>query len=91
MYSKSVVSCDPAKYYKCSNNLIKCVFSADIRYVCDTGNEWVCKTCDRALNCGVIPVQAKANGLKLSQIPSELSDLNALKLSAYVYGCIAIW
>ena len=46
----------------------------------DTGNEWVCKTCDRALKRGVMPLQAKANGLKLSQIPPELSDLNALEL-----------
>ena len=80
MHSKSVVSCDLAKYSKCSSDLLKCVFSADIRYVCDTGNEWVRKTCDRALKRGVIPVQSKANGLKLSQIPSELSDLNALEL-----------
>ena len=57
-----------------------CVFSADLRYVSDTGNEWVCKTCDRALKRGVMPLQAKGNGLKLPQIPPELSDLNALEL-----------
>ena len=49
MYSKSVVS---AKYTKCNNDLLESVFSADLRYVCDTGNEWVCKTCDRALKRG---------------------------------------
>ena len=80
MDSKSVVSCNPAKYTKCSNNLLECVFSADLRYVSDTGNEWVCKTCDRALKRGVMPLQAKANGLQLSEIPPELSDLNALEL-----------
>ena len=80
MYSKSVVPCNLAKYTKCTNNLLECVFGSDLRYVCDTGNEWVCKTCDRALKRGVMPLQAKANGLKLSQIPAELSDLNALEL-----------
>ena len=74
MYSKSVVPCNPAKYTKCSDDLLKCVFSADIT---DTGNEWVCKTCDRALKRGVMPLQAKANGLQLSKIPLEL---NALEL-----------
>ena len=56
------------------------MFSADLRYVCDTGNEYVCKTCDRALKRGVMPLQAKANGLKLSEMPPELADLNALEL-----------
>ena len=56
------------------------MFKADLRYVCDTGSEWVCKTCDRALKSGVMPLQAKANGLQLSDIPSELSGLNALEL-----------
>ena len=60
--------------------MLECVFSADLRYVSDTGNEWVCKTCDRALKRGVMPLQAKGNGLKLPQIPPELSDLNALEL-----------
>ena len=31
-----------------------------------------CKTCDRALKRGVMPLQAKANGLQLSEIPPEL-------------------
>ena len=80
MYNKSVVPCNLAKYSKCTNNLLECVFSADLRYVSDTGNEWVCKTCDRALKRGAMPLQAKANGLQLSQIPLELSDLNALEV-----------
>ena len=77
MYRKSVVPCNPAKYSKCGHDLLDCVFSADLRYVCDTGNEYVCKTCDRALKRGVMPLQAKANGLQLPEIPPELADLNA--------------
>ena len=80
MYRKSVVPCNLTKYSKCSNDLLNCVFSAELRHVCDTGNEWVCKTCDRALKRGVMPLQAKANGLHLSEIPPELYDLNALEL-----------
>ena len=80
MYRKSVVPCNPAKYSKCNNDLLNCVFSADLRYVCDTGNEYVCNTCDRALKRGVMPLQAKANGLQLPAIPPELADLNALEL-----------
>ena len=98
MHSKSVVPCNLAKYTKSSNNLLECVFSADLRYVSDTGNQWVCKTCDRALKRGVMPLQAKGNGLKLPQIPPELSDLNALELRLiclrlpfHENGNIAIW
>ena len=70
-------SCNPAKYSKCSEN---CVFKADLRYVCDTGSEWVCKTCDRALKRGVMLMQAKANGLQLPDIPTQPPGLNALEL-----------
>ena len=80
MYRKSVVTCNPAKYSKCGSDLLKCVFSADLRYVCDTGIEYVCNTCDRALKREVMPLQAKANGLPLSEIPTELADLNTLEL-----------
>ena len=44
MYRKSVVPCNTAKYSKCSNDLLNCVFGADLRYVCDTGSEYVSKT-----------------------------------------------
>ena len=32
MYKKSVVPCNTAKYSKCSNDLLNCVFEADLRY-----------------------------------------------------------
>ena len=56
------------------------MFSADHRYISNDGDEWVCKTCDRALKRRVMPLQAKANGLQLCNVPPELSDLNALEL-----------
>ena len=68
MYRKSIVPCNLAKYSKCSNDLLNCVFSVDLRYVCDTGDEYVCKTCGRALKHEVMPFQAKANGLQLPAI-----------------------
>ena len=85
MYRKSVLLCRVGKYSKCSKDLLKIVFSADLGfpdlgYISNDGNEWVCMTCDRALKRGVMPLQAKANGLKLCELPPELSDLNALEL-----------
>ena len=80
MYRKSVVPGNLAKYSKCSNDLLQNVFSADHHYISNDGNEWVCKTCDRALKRRVMPLQAKANGLQLCNVPPELSDLNALEL-----------
>ena len=39
-----------------------------------------CVRRDRALKHRVMPLQAKANGLQLCNVPPELSDLNALEL-----------
>ena len=80
MYSKSVVPCNLAKYSKCSSNLLKSVFRDDLKYISTDGNQWLCKTCDRTLKRGLMPMQAKANGFHLSEIPPELSHLNALEL-----------
>ena len=44
---------------------------------------------------GRMPIQAKANGLTLDEIPSELSHLNSLDLRnvhpIYENGCLATW
>ena len=48
-------------------------------YVSFDGKEWVCKTCDRSLSRGILPVQAKANGMELDPEPPELLCLNALE------------
>ena len=74
MYRKSVIPCNKAKYTKASADVIQKVFSADLSYI---GKQWVCRTCDRTLKRGNIPLQAKANGLQLCQV---LSSLNALEL-----------
>ena len=76
MYRKSVTLCNKANY---TADVIQKVFSADLSISSD-GNEWVCRTCDRTLKRGNMPLQAKANGLQLCPVPPELSSLNALEL-----------
>ena len=80
MYRKIVVLCKKAHYTILEADLSNKVFSADISYISYDGKEWMRKTCDRALKRGNMPLQAKANGLWLSQVPPELSNLNALEL-----------
>ena len=57
------------------------VLSPEFTYISCDGKLWICKTCDRILKHGLLPVQAKANGLQLSAVPPELSGLNALELT----------
>ena len=68
------------KYTKTSADVLQKVFSADLSYISSGGEEWICKTCDRSLSRGYMPVQAKANGLQLCEVPPVLSDLNPLEL-----------
>ena len=47
---------------------------------------------DRALKRGVMPLQAKANGLQLPDIQPELADLNPLStFTFHENGSIANW
>ena len=80
MYRQTVLPYNKTKYTKASNELLEQVFSNEHSYVSSNGKQWVCKTCDGALSRGNLPVQAKANGLQLCTIPTELSNLNALEL-----------
>ena len=80
MYKQTVVPCSKSKYAKASVKMLEQVFSDENKYISFDGNMWVCKTCDRTLSRGNMPVQAKANNLELSAIPHELSDLNQLEL-----------
>ena len=90
MYRKSVVPCNRGKYTKASSDVLE-VFSFELRYISPNNKEWVCKTCDRTLVRGSMPVQAKANGLKLCEIPSELSRLNVLELRLICLLCLLLW
>ena len=80
MYKQTVVPYRRAKYPKASNELLEQVFSAEHNYVSSDGKQWVCTTCDGALKKGNMPQQAKANGLQLCPIRSQLSGLNLLEL-----------
>ena len=88
MYRKSVVQCNKSKYTKASPDVLQRVFSADLSYISNDGTKWMCKTCDRALMRGSMPLQAKANGLQLSDVSPELSDLNALEKTTADKRCI---
>ena len=80
MYKLSVVPYNRGKYTKASSELLEQVLSAKHNYISSDGKQWVCTTCDSALKRGNMPLQAKANGLQLCPIPSQLSGLNLLEL-----------
>ena len=56
------------------------VFSENLGYTSLDRYLWICKTCDGTLFPGKMPIQAKANGLNLSEIPPELSCLDLLEM-----------
>ena len=69
MYRKSVIQCNKSKYTKTSPVVLQEVFSVNIRYISNDGKQWICKTCDRALVRNSMPLQSKANGLQLAEMP----------------------
>ena len=77
MYRKSVIVCNGANYKKASTEILQEVFSSNLRYISSDGKEWMCKTCDRILKRGTLPLQANA---LLFPVPLELSGLNVLEL-----------
>ena len=80
MYRKSVIQFNKSKYTKTGPDVLQEVFSVNIRYISNDWKQWICKTCDRALVRNSMPLQSKANGLQLAEMPPELSGLNALEL-----------
>ena len=58
-------SCNRANYTKASTDVLQKVFSPTLSYI---GKEWVCKTCDRTLKRGNMPLKAKAFQLELRLI-----------------------
>ena len=73
MYKQTVVRLHRQKYTKPSNSVQGDIFSDDYLRASFDDNHWICKTCDGTLSRGRMPVQAKANGLRLGTVPSELS------------------
>ena len=57
--------CNKGKYDKVSPDLLDSIFSANLSHISSDGKRYICKTCDRALARGSMPLQAKANGLQL--------------------------
>ena len=80
MYRKSVILCNKVKYTNTSTDVLQKVFCPKFSFVSHGGKEWICKTCDRTLSRGSMPLQAKGNGLQLCEVPPELSGLNPLEL-----------
>ena len=83
-----VVSLNQHNYTKVTNSVIVDVFSENFRYIRFDGCLWICKTRDGALSHGKMPIQAKANGLNLSEICPELSCLDILMCPIYKNGGI---
>ena len=80
MYKQTVLPFNRQKYVKATNTVLDTVFSDDNMYASFDNTLWICKTCDGPISRGNMPVQAKANGLKLSVAPSELTCLNSLEM-----------
>ena len=80
MYKQTVLPYNGSKYTKASSELLELVFSDEHKYISSDSKQWVCRTCDGALKKGNMPLQAKANGLQLCPMPSQLSGLNLLEL-----------
>ena len=77
LYKHAVIGFKLTRYTKASPELLDGL--SEHAYITSDGKQWVCKTCDGALCRGYLPVQAKANGMKLDSEPTELSCLNALE------------
>nr|XP_043887278.1 uncharacterized protein LOC122772982 isoform X2 [Solea senegalensis] len=74
MYRKTVVRFNQDKYNKFSKDV-----TTELTNHLSTDCTWICNTCDSTMKTGQMPAQAKANGLHLSDIPEELSDLRPLE------------
>ena len=79
MYRPNVRPYHEGKFPKMSKEQHADILEA-FMYTSIDGRTWICITCDRALQKGNMPRQAKANGLSLFDIPPELSQLNEVEL-----------
>jgi len=81
MYKRTVVLLNMSKYQNTPTDILDDVFALKYRVTCKTDNkEYICTTCDGALKRGNMPVQAKANGMALDDVPDELQGLNELEI-----------
>ena len=64
MYRKTVILCNKVSYTKANTSVLQQVFSDDIRYISSNREEWIYKTCDKALKRGSMPLQAIARHMK---------------------------
>ena len=56
-------------------------------YTSFDGYFWICKTRDGTLFPIIMPIQVKADGLNLSEIPPELSCLSPLENEIDILAC----
>ena len=61
LYHNSIVTCNRAKYTKCIKELLDSVLGSN--YINNDGNVGVCKTCDSASKCSVMPAQSVGNNM----------------------------
>ena len=72
MYKEGVVKIQVARYKKSSSERLQKVFAVKFRIKSFNNQGWICRACDSALMKGKMPIQAKANGLTLDEVPQEL-------------------
>ena len=90
-FPNQVRTCTRSNYEKNPNVVSQCLTGKYV-HVCDEAcrnepctvpderrKEWICHTCHAHLKKGCMSTLAVANKLQLSEIPSELSDLNILE------------
>ena len=79
MYRKTVLQFSGSKYSKAPSNVMQALSFPDCGYHQTDFKKWICRTCDGSLKRGYLPIQSVANNLRLSKIPDELAELNALE------------
>ena len=78
MYRSGVRVYSRSNYCKGDQHVLESIFA--IEYVCSDGSQWICHACNQQLKRGSMPVQAKANGLALPNVPTELCNFKPLEL-----------
>ena len=78
MYRSGVCVYSRSNYCKSDQHVLESIFATE--YVCSDGSQWICHACNQQLKRGSMPVQAKANGLALPNVPTELCNLKPLEL-----------